>query len=130
MTDPADKIAPLERRIDLMDMVAYAGATWDWHRMHYDPAFLAERRLPAAVVDGQVFGALVAEQLQAWAGPQWRLQALDFRFANLVYAGDTVRCTLTVTARDDARIAVAGGVDVVDDGRAAVSNVTAELVRR
>ena len=24
----------LERTIELADMVAYAGATWDWHRLH------------------------------------------------------------------------------------------------
>ena len=28
----------------LPDMVAYAGATWDWHRLHYDPAFVAGAR--------------------------------------------------------------------------------------
>jgi acyl dehydratase len=121
---------PLERRIDLPQMIAYAGATWDWHRIHYDQAYLDSKQLPAPVVDGQVLGALLAEQLLGWAGPAWRLAALDFRFANLVFAGETVRCELEVTDRDERRIAVAGRVVVVEDGRAAVSTASAELVRR
>ena len=28
----------------LRSMIAYAGATWDWHRLHYDPAFVAAQR--------------------------------------------------------------------------------------
>ena len=41
----------LERTIELADMVAYAGATWDWHRLHYDSAWLASRGLDRPVVD-------------------------------------------------------------------------------
>ena len=77
-------------------MVAYAGATWDWHRLHYDPAFAGRRAASTGpVVDGQVFGALLAEQLQDWLGPRRVLTALHFRFKNLVFAGETVRCTGT-----------------------------------
>ena len=39
-----DPIPPLERTIGLTDMVAYAGATWDWHKLHYDQAYVAESR--------------------------------------------------------------------------------------
>ena len=71
-----DAAPPLERTIELPDMVAYAGATWDWHRLHYDSAWLAERGLDRPVVDGQLFGALLAEMLQDWVGPSARLTAL------------------------------------------------------
>jgi acyl dehydratase len=90
----------LRRRIELVDMVAYAGATWDWHRMHYDPGFVAQKRLPAPVVDGQVFGALLVEQLQDWLGPDAWVRALSFRFKSLVFAGETVRCESEVVAVD------------------------------
>ena len=53
-----DEAPPLERTMHLADMVAYAGATWDWHRLHYDSAWLGERGSTAPVVDGQMFGAL------------------------------------------------------------------------
>jgi acyl dehydratase len=93
-----DAATPLQRRIELPDMIAYAGATWDWHRLHYDPEYLASKRVPAPVVDGQVFGALLAEQIQDWLGPSARLRELHFRFKNLVFAGEVVACDSTVTA--------------------------------
>jgi acyl dehydratase len=92
------EVPALEVTITQTDMVAYAGATWDWHRMHYDPAFVAEKKFPAAVVDGQVYGAYLVQQLQDWLGPKAWVSALEFRFKNLVFAGDTLRCTATVTA--------------------------------
>ncbi len=91
-------VPPLERTIELPDMVAYAGATWDWHRLHYDHDYLASKQVPAPVVDGQVFGALLAEQLLDWLGPRAVLLTLHFRFKALVFAGETVRCLATVTA--------------------------------
>ena len=66
--------------------------------LHYDSAWLGERGIPAPVVDGQMFGALLAQQLQDWAGPSARLVGLRFRFKNLVYAGETIRCSATVSA--------------------------------
>ncbi|TAM93423.1 MAG: hypothetical protein EPN43_00720 [Jatrophihabitans sp.] len=99
MSDEVGAQAPvLERTITSVDMVAYAGATWDWHRMHYDAAYLAGRNLPAPVVDGQVFGALLAEQLQDWLGPRAFVRRLHMRYKNLVFAGERVRCTAEITA--------------------------------
>ncbi len=122
--------APLVRRIELPDMIAYAGATWDWHRIHYDQGYLDAKKIPAPIVDGQVFGALLAEQAQDWAGDGWRLAAMDFRFANLVFAGESVRCELIVTDRTEEKIVLTGRVVVLGDERAAVSKATVELCRR
>lgn len=94
---PGDKVAPLERTLELADLVAYGGATWDWHRMHYDAGWARTAGVPSPVVDGQQLGALLAEAVQDWLGPQARLRRLGFRFAAPVFAGDTVRCTGTVT---------------------------------
>jgi acyl dehydratase len=90
-------IPPLQRTIRLTDMVAYAGATWDWYRVHYDPEFVKQKQLPGPIVDGQVFGALLVEQLQDWLGPRSFVHRLNFTFRNLVFAGETVRCEGTVT---------------------------------
>jgi len=85
-------VPALERRIGLSDMVAYAGATWDWYRLHYDPEFVRAARVPGPVVDGQVFGALLVEQVQDWLGPRCFVHKLDFTFKALVFAEETVRC--------------------------------------
>jgi acyl dehydratase len=111
-----DPVPPLERTITLTSMVAYAGATWDWHRLHYDPEFVAANQLPAPVVDGQVFGALLVEMLQDWLGPECFVQTLEFTFRNLVFAGETVRCSGTVTDVGEGWLAAELRVDVVEPG--------------
>lgn len=120
-----DVVPPLTRTITLTDMVAYAGATWDWHRMHYDPAFIEAKGFPGAVVDGQVFGALLVEQLQDWLGPYSFVSKLNFTFKSPVFAGETVRCEGTVTEVAEDRLVVAQRVVVVDaDGQASRSAVS------
>jgi acyl dehydratase len=120
----------LERTIELADMIAYAGATWDWHRLHYDSAWLAERGLERPVVDGQLFGALLAEMVVDWAGPGAELTALSFRFKGFVFAGETVRCTGRVTSVDDGVTSIDCRVEVVgDDVRVAVAPASATVRR-
>lgn len=97
-------VPPLERTLDQVRMVAYAGATWDWHRLHYEPAYAGARNLKAPVVDGQMFGALLAEALLDWLGPRAFIRRMSFRLRGMVFAGDTVRCEgeiAAVTAEKD-----------------------------
>lgn len=117
-------IEPLERTIGLPDMVAYAGATWDWHRLHYDHEWVRSRDLDAPVVDGQMLGALMAEQLMDHFGPRAFISALSFRFRSMVFAGEAVRCEATEVARDGGSVEVEQRVLVGDrvaaEGRATV----------
>ena len=92
------RVPPLERAITVVTLAAYAGATWDWHRLHYDPEFARARGLPAPVVDGQMFGAVFAEAILDWLGPRAFIQRLGFRMKGMVFAGQTVRCDGEVTA--------------------------------
>ena len=127
-----DAVPPLERHIGLTDMVAYAGATWDWHKLHYDTAYAAEKKLPGPIVDGQVYGALLVEQLQDWLGPQSFVHQLSFTFRNLVFAGETLRCRGEVTEVGEDRITVSLSVVVVDDegveGRVAAAPASAVVL--
>lgn len=116
-----DRAPELVRTIDLPDMIAYAGATWDWYRLHYDQEFVTSKQLPAPVVDGQVFGALLVEQIQDWLGPRAFVRRIEFRFKNLVFAGETISCAATVTdvtrTRDAVLLTLECQVDVVGDKR-------------
>ncbi|MEU4562785.1 MaoC/PaaZ C-terminal domain-containing protein [Actinoplanes sp. NPDC023936] len=116
------------RRIELPDMIAYAGATWDWHRLHYDTDFLRERGLAKPVVDGQVFGAYLAIALRDWFGAEAVISALSFRFKSLVFAGETIRCVGS-PVRSGSTIEVDLRVEVVEDGRIAVAPASATLTR-
>jgi len=87
---PGEVLPDLVRTLTLVDLVAYAGATWDWNRLHYDGVEIAERGLPGPVVDGQMFGALLAEQVQDHVGPSCRIRRMGFRYNAMVFAGETV----------------------------------------
>lgn len=79
----------------------YAGATWDWHRLHYDTEYVTERKLPAPLVDGQMLGALFAEQVRRHFGPRGRIVEMKLRFRSMVHAGERVEITGEVLAVED-----------------------------
>jgi hydroxyacyl-ACP dehydratase HTD2-like protein with hotdog domain len=91
-------VPPLERQLTQMRLVAYGAATWDWHRLHYDSEYAIARNIPRPVVDGQMFGALLAEALIDWLGPDAFIRRLSFRLRAMVFAGETVRCEGEVTS--------------------------------
>lgn len=96
-----EKIPPLARRIELSDMVAYGAATWDWHRLHYDPAHARRLGASAPLVDGQMLGALLAEQVLRFAGTNARLTRLRYRNRAPVVAGETVICAGQIASVDE-----------------------------
>ena len=130
-----ETLPALRMAISLTTLVVYAGATWDFHRYHYDGAVAASLGLPGPFMDGQMIGALLARQLMAWAGADAFVRKLNFRLREMVFADDTIvisgkvreklidngrpcaLCTLSVTKAD--------GTVVVRDASAAI-----ELARR
>lgn len=123
-------IADLVVHLDLPRLMMYGAATWDWHRMHYDHEWARARNLRGPVVDGQMFGALIARQVREWAGPRARFVELEFQNRGFVSAGDTVTVVSSVvSSRQEGsvdRIEIAthilgeGGRRVVDKGRTVV----------
>jgi acyl dehydratase len=109
-----EEIPPLERTIELPDMVAYGGATWDWHPMHYDRNLTDEAGLPGPVVDGQMFGGLLVKQLTDWLGTSAFVTHLAMRYKAMVFAGETIRCEGRVTAVAEGAIEVEQRVCVGD----------------
>ena len=93
-----DALPPFEKKVRLPDMMAYAAATWDFARIHYDAPYARSQRLPSPVVDGQMLGAFLAQLVQNWAGPTAFLQNLEFRNAGMVFPGDVLTCGGSVTA--------------------------------
>jgi len=122
-------IPPLERVLTQVRMVAYGGATWDWHRLHYEREYAAARSIAGPIVDGQMFGALLAEALLDWLGPRAFIRRMSFRLRAMVFAGETVRCEGEVTSiaseRDCEVVRVAQRVRVGE--RIAVEPASAEI---
>lgn len=99
-------IEPLERTLLPQDLVAYASATWDHHRMHYDEPFAKSKGLRGPLVDGQMLGALMAAQLMRHFGSKAFITTLSFRFRSMVFAGDTVRCEAEIISADSTQATV------------------------
>jgi acyl dehydratase len=104
----------LERKLDVADLMAYGAATWDWHPLHYDRDYVKKLGIDAPVVDGQMFGALLAKQLIDWLGPQAFISNLSLRYRSMVFAGEAVTCEGRVTTLDEGSIGVSQIVRVAD----------------
>lgn len=130
-----EELPALERTITLTTLVTYAGATWDFHRYHYDPAYVAELGFPAPIMDGQMIGGLLAKVLMDWGGPDAFVRKLNYRLRAMVFAGDRIvlRGRVTSTAVENGRALALCALDVVKpDGTEVVRAATAavELPRR
>jgi acyl dehydratase len=123
-------LPPLERTVTLTSLVMYAAATWDFHRFHYDQAFVQAHGFPAPFVDGQMVGALLGTLLMDWGGPEALLRRLSYRLRTMIHVGERVRCLGTVVGtavEGDRHLALCrlsvvkgDGAEVVRDGHAAV----------
>jgi len=118
-----ERLPDLVRRVELFDLVAYGAATWDWHRLHYDPDRAARAGLAQPVVDGQLFGGLLAEQVMRALDRDDRLIRLHFRNRRPVFPGSELRCEAEVTEADDAGFVIAQSVMV--DGQTVVDQAGA-----
>ena len=104
--EPGDALPAFGRVLDQARLVMYAGATWDWHRLHYDTEYVQERRLAAPLVDGQMLGALFAGQVHRHFDPRARIVSMKLRFRSMIYAGERVEITgevFSVEEEDDCR---------------------------
>jgi len=129
-----DQVPLLTKHCTLTSMIAYAGATWDWHRLHYDLDYLKDKGLKAPVVDGQVFGAYVVQAIQDWLGESAFISELDFRYAGLVFAEEHVQVSGEVTEVTSAGVSLSLKIDVVEANgavlRPAVTPIMAKVVWR
>jgi acyl dehydratase len=115
-----DALPDLVRTVTLTDLVSYGAATWDWHRLHYDTAYATAAGLPGPIVDGQLWGALMARQVLDWTGPAGRLEQLAVRYRGVVTVGETVTLRAWADGRDVTH-EVRAGLRLVATGTSRVS---------
>ena len=129
-----DQVPALTKHCTLTSMIAYAGATWDWHRLHYDHDYLKSKGLSTPVVDGQVFGAYVVQAIQDWLGESAFISELDFRYAGLVFAEEHVQVSGEITAVDGSEVSLSLNIHVIGANcavlRPAVTPITAKVLWR
>ena len=92
------KFPTLEKVISLTNMVAYAGATWDWHQMHYDLDYVESIGLSRPVVDGKMLGAYLVDHVISTLGDNTFIEEVEYRFKNPVYSDDKVSFNAEITS--------------------------------
>ena len=100
------ELRSITHKVGLPEMVLYASATWDWHRLHYDPEYAQGLGFDRPVVDGQIIGAFFATQIGKGFGATAVIRKLAFRFRSMIFAGDTVVCYAHITGIEDCRAGV------------------------
>lgn len=110
---PATVLEPLEIGISTTDMIAYAGATWDWHQLHYDHRYLVDHGFEAPVVDGQMFGGLLVRFLGLRFGHDAVITELSMTYRNLMFAGETLRVEAESETRPDGLVAVTARISIL-----------------
>ena len=101
------KFPSLEKVIYLTNMVTYAGATWDWHQMHYDLDYVESIGLDKPVVDGQMLGAYLADHVISTLGDNTFIEEMEYQFKNPVYSGDRVIFNAHITSINTAALKTA-----------------------
>ena len=129
MTAPGDALPAIEFHATQAALVAYAAATWDFHRLHYDSGFAAASGLKAPIMDGQMVGALLARLVMGWAGPDAFLRRLAYRQRGTVFVEERIRLTGVVTAIENGLVLCRLDVHK-DDGTEVVKDATAAVQLR
>ena len=100
------------------DVVRFARISKDYNPVHFDTRFAEARNFRAPICHGLLTASLVTE-----IGGQigWLASAMNFRFKGPVYVGETITCSLVITAIDQdgrakasATITRADGVTVIE----------------
>lgn len=98
---PGDWLRTGERRVELADIGRFAALTGDDFEIHMSEEGARRHGFPARVAHGLLVLGLV-DGLKNHAAAQFRAVASlgwDWTFSRPVFAGDTIRATLTVEAK-------------------------------
>lgn len=88
-----ESLPTLESVITLTSLIMYAGATWDFHRYHYDAVLATALGYRGPFMDGQMCGAMLARQLMRWGGANAFVRKLSYRLREMVFVDESIVIT-------------------------------------
>lgn len=93
-----DELVPLTVQPTPLQLFRYSAATWNSHKIHYDPAYAAEEGHPGILVHSHLHAAFLARACAQWAGPLG-LRALTYRIVRPATPADRLTVSGTVVER-------------------------------
>jgi hydroxyacyl-ACP dehydratase HTD2-like protein with hotdog domain len=91
------RIGPVEFRPTLLRLVMYAGAMWEFQRIHFDHEWALREGLEAPIVHGPLLGTYLSQVVRDWGGPGAQLRRLRWRNTNVAVVDRVVTVEGTVT---------------------------------
>jgi meromycolic acid (3R)-3-hydroxyacyl-[acyl-carrier protein] dehydratase HadB len=118
----------LRRTVSQEQINAYAEASGDFNPIHMDEEFARSVGLPGTIAHGLLEMGILAEAIAAWAGGSDALAGLEVRFSKPLRAGDTIICSGSVVAVDEAKgVATLEVAAVSDRGERVLTNGRASV---
>lgn len=91
------EITPLVKAPTTQQLVRYAGASGDFHRIHYDDPYARSLGFPGVIVHGLLKSACLGQMLTDWAGPRSWVKKIGTEWRRIDVPGDTLTCKGRVT---------------------------------
>lgn len=96
-----DALPELVKEPTRVQIFRYSAATWNAHRIHYDPIYAREEGYPDVLVQSHLHGAFLTQLCTAWAGENGRLASLEVSVRRYAVPGERLTCRGRVTRRDE-----------------------------
>lgn len=93
------EITPLLKHPTPRQLVMYAGASGDYHEIHYNKEFALERGLPDIIVHGQLSCHFLGQLITDWIGDEGRLKKLSCSYRGMNFPGEDLICRGKVTRK-------------------------------
>ena len=90
--DVGTEVTPLVKQPTKAQLVRWAGATNDFHPIHYDKDYAQSRGLPEVIVHGLLKFQFLIQMLTDWIGVDGTIQTIGCQYKGLDYPGDTLTC--------------------------------------
>jgi acyl dehydratase len=78
------------KNVDLLQLVRYAAATWNFYLLHLDREFARRKGFRDANIPAPFYGAFLATVMTGWAGDPGRLKKLNYAVKVMGFPGDTL----------------------------------------
>lgn len=86
------EIPSVVRKVNLLNLMKYAAATWNFFLIHIDKEFANKQGFKDVNIAASYFGASLAKMITDWMGNRGRLKKLSYRVIIMCFAGDTLIC--------------------------------------
>jgi hydroxyacyl-ACP dehydratase HTD2-like protein with hotdog domain len=104
MTAVGDEIPELSRTPTPVQLFAFSAATWNTHRIHYDPEWARVEGYPDVIVQAHLHACFLSQAVKNAFGEGARLERLGWQNRAAAIAGDELTVTGRVTAVRDGRV--------------------------